>query len=299
MLRKRVRDVLIDDRKRSKLARFLTLAAVIGTLWFFSGPYYAEEVFTSENAIKDNYVDSVFQNDPLVRTIFEKVKEDLETINNDSKSESDRIRSVQEYIKQRVSKYGEVYKQKLQKIGYGSKSNTYAYLRSKDGFGNECNIVTAPLDYNPSVAYVLTFYELMARREPDWLSKDILFLFYPETDYSFAVQEFLDAYYSDNISRSAARRIEGRCGYLRQGFPLVIKEFDFTKVSLMYDGLNSQLSDIDFYNTVRNAVKFTSGVLNYDVTLPAYFRSNPFINQAQSFLAPITKSYFAALQEIL
>ena len=82
---------------------------------------------------------------------------------------------------------------------------------------------------------------------------------------------------------------------MRQGFPLVIKDYDFAKVSLMYDGMNSHLSDIDFYNTVRSAIKFTSGVLTYDVTLPAYFRANPFITEAQSLFAPIQKFYLNTL----
>jgi hypothetical protein len=78
-----------------------------------------------------------------------------------------------------------------------------------------------------------------------------------------------------------------------------MKDYNFTKVSLMYDGVNSQLSDIDFYNTVRNAVRLTSGVLNYDVTLPAYFRSNPFITSASSYMAPVYKAYTSALSELL
>jgi len=106
---------------------------------------------------------------------------------------------LRNYIEQRASKYGEVYHQKLLTVGYGMRYNTYAYLRSKDGFGNECNVITAPLNYEPSITFVLTFIELMGRREPNWLSKDLLFIFYPETDYSFAVQEFLDVYYSENI----------------------------------------------------------------------------------------------------
>ena len=75
----------------------------------------------------------------------------------------------------------------------------------------------------------------------------MLVLFYPESDYSLSVKEFVDAYYSED----ASNRIEGRCGYLRQAFPFVIKDYDFTKVSLMVDGINSQLSDIDFYDAVR------------------------------------------------
>ena len=115
-------------------------------------------------------------------------------------------------------------------------------------------------------------------------------LFYPESDYSLSVKEFLDTYYaSDTVNK-----IHGRCGYLRQGFPFVIKDYGFSKISLMVDSVNSQMSDIDFYDAVRQAVKSTQ-VLNYDVTLPAYFRKNPFIRGLASMLEPVTNQYLAAL----
>lgn len=56
---------------------------------------------------------------------------------------------------------------------------------------------------------------------------------------------------------------------------MIIKDYDFGKISLMIDGVNSQLSDIDFYDQVRGAIKKT--VFTYDVTLPGYFRRNPYI----------------------
>ena len=62
----------------------------------------------------------------------------------------------------------------------------------------------------------------------------------------------------------------------------------------MVDSVNSQMSDIDFYDAVRQAVKSTQ-VLNYDVTLPAYFRKNPFIRGLASMLEPVTNQYLAAL----
>ena len=54
----------------------------------------------------------------------------------------------------------------------------------------------------------------------------------------------------------------------------------------MVDGVNSQLSDIDFYDAVRQAIQGTK-VLTYDVTLPSYFRKNPFISSFGSALEPV------------
>jgi hypothetical protein len=46
-------------------------------------------------------------------------------------------------------------------------------------------------------------------------------------------------------------------------------------VSLVLDGSNSQLSDIDFYDAARNAIKTTNS-LSYD-TMPGYYRKNNYI----------------------
>ena len=74
---------------------------------------------------------------------------------------------------------GEVYSQPLTTVGFGGNSNIYSYIRSKDGYGQEVLVLAAPMDYEPSIVYLLTFVELMSSQKPDWMSKDILVLFYP------------------------------------------------------------------------------------------------------------------------
>jgi len=73
-------------------------------------------------------------------------------------------------------------------------------MRTKDGPGQECNTIALPLSHKPGLVYMLTFVELMSTLEPKWQSKDLLFLFYEDSDYSFAVQEFLDSYYQSQDS---------------------------------------------------------------------------------------------------
>ena len=85
-------------------------------------------------------------------------------------------------------------------------------MRSKDGFGGECNLISAPLNYRASITYLLTFVSMMEQTQPEWLSRDLVVLFYEQSDYQSAVKEFLDAYYSLNPSKP---RLRGRCGYLR------------------------------------------------------------------------------------
>ena len=77
-----------------------------------------------------------------------------------------------------------------------------------------------------------------------------------------------------------------------------MKQHDFSKVSLMLEGVNSQLSDIDFYDQVRKAVK-DSNNLSYDVTLPNYFRKNQYIQSVFNALGFLQASYFTVLENIL
>ena len=102
---------------------------------------------------------------------------------------------------------------------------------------------------------MLTFVEMMYELEPKWQSKDLLMLFYEDSDYSFAVEEFLQNYYLDPaMDYPFSGRVHGRCGYIRQAFPMIIRDYDFGKISLILDGPNSQLSDIDFYDAIRKAI---------------------------------------------
>ena len=45
---------------------------------------------------------------------------------------------------------------------------------------------------------------------------------------------------------NAETKIHGRCGYIRQGFPFIFKDYKYNKFSLHIDGVNSKLSDIDY-----------------------------------------------------
>ena len=60
MLRNIVRKTLLEENYRSKLSKVIYLCIIVGSAWLFSGPFYAEEVFTSENALRGSYLDSEF-----------------------------------------------------------------------------------------------------------------------------------------------------------------------------------------------------------------------------------------------
>jgi hypothetical protein len=48
--------------------------------------------------------------------------------------------------------------------------------------------------------------------------------------------------------------IKGRCGYIRQGFPFIFKDFKYSKINIHIEGINGKLSDIDYLDTVLKTV---------------------------------------------
>lgn len=84
---------------------------------------------------------------------------------------------------------------------------------------------------------------------------------------------------------------------MRQSFPLVIKDYNFNRVSFLIDGLNSQLSDIDFYNGVKGSVK-RSPVFHRDVTSSSYFKKNSILTQTMKALSEVSKGYLQLLEVI-
>ena len=74
--------------------------------------------------------------------------------------------------------------------------NIFTIIRSNRGYGNECNIFTFPINYKASVTAGVTYAETLIRRQPKWLAKDLIILFYDANlDYSMAVREFLENYH--------------------------------------------------------------------------------------------------------
>ena len=163
MLRSLVRRTLIEQKLRRKLSKILYMCIFVGFVFFFSGPFYAQEVFTSENALRGNYLSSEFENDRNVTKTFNRFKEEVEQLNTTKNMHAHR-----DYVKQELGKRAEVYTQQLASVGMRQKYNVYAYFRSKDGYGQECNFIAAPLEYKAGITYILTFLDTLKNRQPHW-----------------------------------------------------------------------------------------------------------------------------------
>jgi len=58
----------------------LGIVGFVGFLWLFSGPWIARGVFTSENALRTDRVDSYFNTDRLTMEAFDRIKGEIEAI---------------------------------------------------------------------------------------------------------------------------------------------------------------------------------------------------------------------------
>ena len=78
----------------------------------------------------------------------------------------------------------------------------------------------------------------------------------------------------------------------------MIKDYKFNRISLLIDGVNGQLSDIDFYDGVRRVLQSTH-TISFDITASSYFRKNPFLQRAISAMSGISASYLELLHNLL
>ena len=105
------------------------------------------------------------------------------------------------------------------------------------------------------------------------------------------MREFLTAYFDgDNEA------IKGRTGYIRQAFPITLKEYSFNRVALLTEGINGQLSDIDFYDATRITFEHNS-YFKYDIGGSNYFRKNAYLTKLISMLGDFWRSYLMALEQ--
>jgi len=78
----------------------------------------------------------------------------------------------------------------------------------------------------------------------------------------------------------------------------VIKDYSFNRVSLLVDGVNGQLSDIDFYDGVRKVVNGLYA-FNFDITSSNYFRKNPFLTSSLKAMSDISDGYLTLLENFM
>ena len=70
MLRHRVRKFVINDKNHPLIKKLARLLIIIGVLWLFSFPYISRNVFTSENALNGEFLETQFNLDGTTYATF-------------------------------------------------------------------------------------------------------------------------------------------------------------------------------------------------------------------------------------
>lgn len=108
--------------------------------------------------------------------------------------------------------------------------------------------------------------------------------FHHPNDYGKGVANFLEAYYFGHdialkselsieaLSKLEETQIRGRCGYIRQGFPVALRDLNYDKILLHIEGVNGKLTDIDYLTAALTTVQRHSGVPKEVSGTPAWFR---------------------------
>ena len=70
MLRARIRKIVVNKDNHPKIIRLFKGLILIGLLWIFAFPYIARNVFTSENALNGDSLQTYFGSDALAFTTY-------------------------------------------------------------------------------------------------------------------------------------------------------------------------------------------------------------------------------------
>jgi len=82
MLRARIRKLVVNKDNHPKIIKFFKFLIIISLIWIFAFPYIARNVFTSENALNGDSLQTTFGNDGLGFTIFQQVMDKV-TLSSD------------------------------------------------------------------------------------------------------------------------------------------------------------------------------------------------------------------------
>jgi hypothetical protein len=139
----------------------MQIVPILGILWFIAFPYICQEVFTSENALSGVALSTQMGSASNTVPTFKRIREEVDALPD---FKEDGGKAIQAYVQQYLAEKFETHSQPLPKT-FGHKSwkrNVYAYTRSQDGYGHECNVLATPINQKPSVVYILTFIDMMS-----------------------------------------------------------------------------------------------------------------------------------------
>ena len=69
---------------------------------------------------------------------------------------------------------------------------------------------------------------------------------------------------------------------MRVAYPLIIESYDYSRLQLHLEGVNTKLSDIDLFSDMREQIVKVG--LKYEFSTPSYFRTNSYIDRVGSMI---------------
>jgi uncharacterized protein YqhQ len=88
MIRKVLRNLVVNKKYRGALRGLSRIFIIVGVIWIISFPYIARKVFTSENALNNEFLGSLFREDHEIYAKFKQYQDRLQNYKEDSISMS-------------------------------------------------------------------------------------------------------------------------------------------------------------------------------------------------------------------
>ena len=73
MLRNKLRAFVVDKKNHPVIKKLSRVLFVVGLIWLITFPYISRNVFTSENALNGEYLETQFNMDGNTYTIFKQM----------------------------------------------------------------------------------------------------------------------------------------------------------------------------------------------------------------------------------
>ena len=83
MLRHKLRKFVTSESNHPLIRKLSRVLIVVGVLWLFSFPYISRNVFTSENALNGDFVDTQFNLDGATYANFKLIQDQLKSLSNE------------------------------------------------------------------------------------------------------------------------------------------------------------------------------------------------------------------------
>ena len=83
----------------------MRLCTIVGILWIFAFPHIAQDVFTSENALRGEFLSSTLKDSPKLLSTYDSIKKEMEPLNT--------LLDIKDFIKKHLSSRMETYMQPL------------------------------------------------------------------------------------------------------------------------------------------------------------------------------------------